>query len=251
MKALAEGHSPERAAMTAISGKTDAELDALPAEAFASLADMASLFPDSLVASKIGEVPQQWQVKPIGECADIVGGGTPSTAEDKFWNGDIAWVTPKDMSKLTLPVLLATERRITQEGLNTISSGLLPKGTLLMSSRAPIGYIAITEIPVAINQGFIAMKPTKGVPSVFLLNWAKVNLETIKAHANGSTFLEISKSSFRPLPVILPGKTVLSAYEKMVAPMYDRITLAEKESLTLAAIRDTLLPKLLSGAFPE
>ena len=86
-------------------------------------------------------------------------------------------------------MLLDTERRITDAGLAQISSGLLPVGTVLLSSRAPIGYLSVAEIPVAINQGFIAMKPKKPVPNLFLLLWARFAHEDILSRANGSTFL--------------------------------------------------------------
>lgn len=245
--AKAEGRDPERAAMAAISGKTDAELDSILPEVYTPLAQTAALFPDSFVESDIGPVPEDWQIKPIGECAEILGGSTPSTTDSSFWDGEIRWATPKDLSRLNSPILLNTERRITETGLSTISSGLLPQGTILMSSRAPIGYLAITTIPVAINQGFIALKPTRGIPEYFLFHWVQANLDKIKARANGSTFLEISKSSFRSIPALIPNPLILSAFKNIVAPMFKRMVLAEEESLVLATTRDSLLPKLLAG----
>ena len=124
---------------------------------------LADLFPDSFEDSELGEIPKGWEIKSIGDLADVVGGTTPSTKEPAFWEGGThAWATPKDLSGLSVPVLLDTERRITDAGLSQIGSGLLPKGTVLLSSRAPIGYLAVAEIPVAINQGFIAMTPKVG-----------------------------------------------------------------------------------------
>jgi type I restriction enzyme, S subunit len=144
-------------------------------------------------------------------------------------------------------VLLDTERRITDAGLARVSSGLLPPGTVLLSSRAPIGYLAISEVPVAVNQGFIAMKPCKSVPNLFLLRWAENAHDEIVSHANGSTFLEISKASFRPIRVVAPPETVLAAFDRMARPFYESIVSNEHESRTLAAMRDALLPKLISG----
>jgi restriction endonuclease S subunit len=171
---------------------------------------LAELFPGAIVSSQNTEIPESWQLKPIGELAVVSGGSTPSTKELSYWeNGTHYWATPKDLSTLTTPVLLETERKITDSGLAQISSGLLPKGTVLMSSRAPIGYLAVAEVPVAINQGFIAMKPSVGISNLFLLRWAEWAHELIVSQANGSTFLEISKSSFRPILVATPSDAVM------------------------------------------
>ena len=209
---------------------------------------LAALFPDSFVDSELGEIPRGWQTKSIGDLADVVGGTTPSTKEPSYWEGGThAWATPKDLSGLSVPVLLDTERRITDAGLSQIGSGLLPKGTVLLSSRAPIGYLAVAEIPVAINQGFIAMTPRPGTSNLFLLLWASVAYEEIISRANGSTFLEISKSNFRPIQVVTPLAGVMRKFEKQALPIYERIVESARESRTLAGLRDTLLPKLISG----
>ena len=209
---------------------------------------IANLFPDSFEDSELGEIPRGWKIKSIGDLADVVGGTTPSTKERSYWEGGMhAWATPEDLSALSVPALLDTERRITDAGLSQIGSGLLPKGTVLLSSRAPIGYLAVTEISVAINQGFIAMMPKAGTSNLFLLLWASVAHEEIVSRANGSTFLEISKANFRPIPVVTPSAYVMQAFEQMARPLYERIVARARESRTLAALRDTLLPRLLSG----
>ena len=210
--------------------------------------ETAGLFPSEFVESELGEIPRGWSVRPIGDLADVVGGSTPSTKDPAYWEGGAhAWATPKDLSGLATPVMLRTERRITAAGLGQIGSGLLPRGTVLLSSRAPIGYLAITDLPSAINQGFVAMQPRTGVPNLFLLRWAEWAHEAIVSRANGSTFLEISKSNFRPIPVVAPPGEVLAAYERESRAVHDRVVSNERESIVLAGIRDSLLPKLLSG----
>ncbi|MBX9857071.1 MAG: restriction endonuclease subunit S [Gemmatimonadaceae bacterium] len=135
---------------------------------------IADRFVGALFHSELGVVPSGWDVTTIGELADVVGGSTPSTKEAAFWDGGShAWATPKDLSGQSVPVLLDTERRVTDQGLSQIGSGLLPPGTVLLSSRAPIGYLAVAEVPVAINQGFIAMKPKEGISNLFLLFWSQ------------------------------------------------------------------------------
>jgi type I restriction enzyme, S subunit len=124
---------------------------------------------------------------------------------------------------------------------------LLPAGTVLMSSRAPIGYLAIAEIPVAINQGFIAMQPASGVSNLFLLRWAEWAHDLIVSRANGSTFMEISKSNFRPISVTTPPDGLMKAYDLIARPLYSRMVANELSSRTLAQLRDVLLPKLVSG----
>jgi len=209
---------------------------------------LADLFPARLVDSELGEIPEGWEVKPIGELAEVVGGSTPKTERAEYWEGGTHnWVTPKDLSTLSMPVLLDTERRITDAGLSQISSGLLPVGTVLLSSRAPIGYLAIAEVPVAVNQGFIAMKPRPGTSNLFLLRWASGAHDEIVSHANGSTFLEISKSSFRPIRAVEPAAPVMDAFDRLSRPMHRKVVEHERESQTLAALRDALLPKLISG----
>lgn len=206
------------------------------------------LFPDRLVQSELGEIPEGWEVKPIGDLAEVVGGSTPKTEQTEYWEGGTHhWVTPKDLSGLSMPVLLDTERKITDAGLAQISSGLLPKGTVLLSSRAPIGYLAVAEIPVAINQGFIAMKPRSGVSNLFLLRWARAAHDEIVSQANGSTFLEISKASFRPIPVVVPQGAVMDAFDRISRAWYLKVVEHERESRTLAALRDALLPELIRG----
>lgn len=209
---------------------------------------LADLFPDSFEDSELGEIPTGWRVAPIGELATIVGGTTPSTKQAVFWeDGGNYWATPKDLSALATPVLLETERRITDAGLAQIGSGLLPPGTVLLSSRAPIGYLAITEVPLAINQGFIAMRPAPGVSNLFLLHWAEWAQEEIVSRANGSTFLEISKASFRPVPVAAPTPQIFESFDQVARPVYSRIVANERETRTLASVRDALLPRLISG----
>jgi len=209
--------------------------------------EVDALFPGSLSDSGLGAIPDGWRIGSIAELADIGGGSTPSTKSPEFWDGDHAWATPKDLSKLSHPVLLQTERRITDAGLRSISSGLYPAGTVLMSSRAPIGYLAISEIPLAVNQGFIALRPKIENGSVFLLNWLQSHMDEVHRRANGSTFMEISKSSFRSIETFLPPEALIAAFGVLIDPLHERLVATTKESHELADIRDALLPKLISG----
>ena len=210
--------------------------------------DIAALFPDSFENSELGEIPTGWKFEPIGQAVKCVGGSTPSTENPAFWDGGKnPFVTPKDMSSLTSPVILDTSRHITDAGVDKISSGRLPIGTVILSSRAPIGYLAITEVPVSVNQGAIAMICKKDLPNHYVLYWTETNMETIKSNACGTTFAEISKRNFRPIPVVVPQKLVLDAFVQHVEPLHKQVVLNFQESNSLASLRDTLLPKLISG----
>lgn len=251
VQALSDGltlEQSELAAMQAISGKTLEELIALSQtqpDRYAELAETAKAFPCEFGGDG---VPMGWNISIIGQEVETVGGATPSTKEEKFWNnGEIAWTTPKDLSSATSPVLLKTERKITESGLKKISSGLLSIGTVLLSSRAPVGYLSLAQIPVAINQGYIAIKCNKSLNNYYMLQWCKENLEEIKGRASGTTFLEISKTTFRQIPIIVPDGNILSLFEKQCSSIYQSITVNTKENIYLEKTRDLLLPRLLNG----
>lgn len=248
IEAKQNGRDPERAAMCAISGKTDAELDLLSQNQREKLAATAALFPDELTESDLGLIPEGWEWSTIGKEVNVVGGGTPSTKNRDFWEeGSFNWTTPKDLSGNQDKILLKTERKITEAGLGKISSGLLPVDTVLLSSRAPVGYLALAKVPVAINQGYIAMKCEKRLSPVFVLQWANSVMDDIKQRASGTTFAEISKKNFRIIPVLIPTKEILKMHSKKMNCLYDKITVSITEMATLAGLRDTLLPRLLSG----
>lgn len=209
--------------------------------------DAVGLFPSHVEESALGPIPKGWTVSTIGSEVTVVGGSTPSTGEPRFWNGDICWITPRDLSRLRDPVVLDSERHITAEGLEQIGSGLLPKRTVLLSSRAPIGYLAISEVPVAVNQGFIAMKCDKALSPYFVLNWTRENLDEVLSRAGGTTFAEISKSSFRPIPLVLPSPSVIRSFDDIAEPLHEQLISNVRESRALASLRDVLLPALLSG----
>ncbi|ENZ7914496.1 restriction endonuclease subunit S [Klebsiella quasipneumoniae] len=239
------------AAMTAISGKDADSLAVFEREhpeKYAELKATAESFPSAMQDSELGEIPVSWTLSEIGKEINIVGGATPSTKIPEFWdNGNINWTTPKDLSDLKDKILLHTERKITKLGLGKISSGLLPINTVLMSSRAPVGYLAIAKIPVAINQGYIAMKCDKDLSPEFVLQWCTINMPEIVSRASGTTFAEISKKNFNPIPLVKPPVNIVKSYTKQISTIYTLIENNARENNSLSQLRDTLLPKLLSG----
>ncbi|GLS84687.1 restriction endonuclease subunit S [Paraferrimonas haliotis] len=208
----------------------------------------AALFPNKLTDSELGLIPEGWEVSEIGNELTVAGGGTPSKKNDDFWEGGIHhWTSPKDLSGVKDKVLLDTASKVTDLGLEKISSGLLPVDTVLLSSRAPVGYLALAKIPTAINQGYIAMKCEKALTSEFVLQWCTHRMDEIKSRASGSTFAEISKKNFKPIPVVVPNNDLVKEFTKIAKSLYDSITQNVKQTQELTKLRDTLLPKLLSG----
>jgi type I restriction enzyme S subunit len=211
-------------------------------------AEISDLFPDSFEDSELGEIPSGWRVAPVGDVVECVGGSTPSTNEIEYWDGgEYFWATPKDLSSLSEPFLLDTAKKITADGVQRISSGILPVGTILLSSRAPVGYVAAACVPVSINQGFIALKSNGLMSSAYLLNWCLSNVQQFKDRASGTTFAEISKAAFRPIPLLVPSEQVARLFSDKAQTLYERVVSTMRQSTLLAATRDALLPKLISG----
>lgn len=208
-----------------------------------------ALFPDEFVLTEeMGWIPKGWEISNVGSEVNTVGGATPSTANPEFWDkGEIFWTTPKDLSGKQSKILWDTSKKITALGLKKISSGVLPVDTVLMSSRAPIGYLALAKVPVAINQGYIAMKCEKTLTPEYMIQWTESVMDDIKQRAGGTTFAEISKKSFREIPICVPEKKPIEKYSATVKEFYSKISDLEILTTQLTNIRDTLLPKLLSG----
>ncbi|MDO8727989.1 MAG: restriction endonuclease subunit S [Candidatus Methanoperedens sp.] len=195
----------------------------------------------------VEEAEEGWGEGKLADVITVKGGTTPSTKEPRYWNGTIYWTSPRDLSNHAGIFLFDTNQKITEEGLAQIGSGLLPIGTVLLSSRAPIGYLAITDIPVAINQGYIGIVCDKHISNYFIYLWCKQNMETIKNAGNGSVFEEISKGVFKELDIIIPPKEQLNNFDIQVNSYFQKIRINQKQIRTLEKLRDTLLPKLMGG----
>ena len=234
---------PEQRAVAGVLSSLDEKIDLLHRQNSTLEALAETLFRQWFVE----EAKEEWENSSLADIISVKGGTTPSTTAAEFWDGSINWTTPKDLSNHTSVFLFDTERKITQKGLAKIGSGLLPIGTVLLSSRAPIGYLAITNIPLAINQGYIAILCDKKVSNYFMYLWCKTNLEEIKSNGNGSVFQEISKSVFKELKITVPPKDVLTSFDKVIHPSFEKIRNNQIQIRTLSNLRDTLLPKLMSG----
>ncbi|MCG7354111.1 restriction endonuclease subunit S [Roseomonas mucosa] len=208
---------------------------------------VAALFPNDF-----GEkgIPVGWNMKPISDIFDVSGGNTPKTDNPEFWDGQHQWATPKDLSGLPFPILLQTGRQLTDSGLKQTSSALLPPGSLLLSTRAPIGYMAFTSKPTAINQGFAGFV-RKNISPAYAWSWCQAHLDVIMSSAGGSTFPEISKAVLRQIPMLLPSPPVLDAFSEIADSVVQRIAALARESQTLISTRNIVLPKLICNDMPS
>ncbi|END1269928.1 restriction endonuclease subunit S [Escherichia coli] len=221
--------------------RNSADFKPLPAE-------IRSLFPSEFEETELGWVPKGWNISLAGEEFIIKGGSTPSTANKDFWiNGTIHWTSPKDLTGNQSKVLLDTAKKITPLGLTKISSGLLPVNTVLMSSRAPVGYLAISKVPMAINQGYIAIPSAKHLSPEYTIYWLDNIMDDIKGMAGGTTFAEISKSAFKTIKLLIPSSDIITEFSRITRNHFDMVVQNTKEIDSLTNLRDTLLPKLISG----
>jgi type I restriction enzyme S subunit len=199
------------------------------------------------VESELGAIPKGWEVITVGDVCQVVNGATPSTKIADYWDGDICWATPTDMTALTAPVIFATSKKITRHGLDNCSATLLPVGSVLVTSRATLGISAINYVPMATNQGFKSMICGPRATNHFMLLYTKCHVDEMVSRANGTTFLEINSTSFKTLDLILPPEKDMAAFDRIVKPYFDQIHANQRENAALAATRDYLLPKLLAG----
>lgn len=197
--------------------------------------------------SELGMIPEGWKVGRLDEIADVVGGSTPSKAKPEYYTQKgIAWLTPKDLSNHPAVYTSRGEIDITEEGYNSTSTKLMPKGTVLFTSRAPIGYISIAQNDICTNQGFKSLVPKKA-GTCFLYCFLKYVTPEIENKSTGSTFKEASGSLMKSLQVIIPEQKAFEEFEAIVSPLFARIESLERENSRLSLLRDTLLPRLMSG----
>lgn len=189
-----------------------------------------------------------WKIGTISDLGNVVGGGTPSKkVEEYYTDSGIAWITPKDLSNDKSKFIAHGETDITDLGLAKSSATLMPRGTVLFSSRAPIGYIAIADGQVSTNQGFKSIVPFDNVGTAYIYYFLKENLSAIENVASGSTFKEISGSTMKNFTAIIPDSDILSEFQSFCNPIFEQQRALECENRYLSALRDTLLPKLMNG----
>ena len=189
-----------------------------------------------------------WLTGTINDLGTVIGGSTPSKAKPEYYTDHgIAWITPKDLSVNKSKFITHGETDITELGLKNSSATIMPKGTVLFSSRAPIGYIAIAAGKITTNQGFKSIVPNPEIGAAYVYYFLKHNLPIIEGMASGSTFKEVSGSTMKSVPAVIPDAKTLAEFNAFCIPVFAQQQLLEEQNRSLIALRDSMLPELMAG----
>lgn len=197
------------------------------------------------------EVPSSWEWTVIKVLGDIVSGATPSTKVRDYWDGDIIWFAPSDLTGYRQKFIARGAKTLTEEGLANSSARIMPAGSVMFSSRAPVGYVAINSVPAATNQGFKSVVPYTGIFNEYLYHYLKASKQMAEQRATGTTFKELSGAAFGVLPAPLPPTNEQRRIVEKIEAMFDEIDKGV-ESLqtartTLSLYRQSLLKSAFEG----
>lgn len=210
-------------------------------------AHLYDLFPDRLVESELGEIPLGWTVSSLYEQVSLTGGGTPKRSEPSYWGGSIPWFSVKDAPYGSDVFVIDTDEYITEHGLQNSSTRILPEGTSIISARGTVGKLALVGVPMAMNQSCYGVTGKGKIGPVFNYLNLKKTVEKLKQNTHGAVFDTITQSTFETVKVSCPPDALLSEFEELATPAFHKIKASVKESITLRNLRDTLLPRLMSG----
>lgn len=200
------------------------------------------------VASRLGDIPQDWEVKTVADSFEISGGGTPPRREASYWDGGtIQWFAPSDLTAVNTMFMDDSPEHITELGLTESSARLFPAFSVMMTSRATIGAIAINTREACTNQGFITCLPNERIPLYCLFHWLKENVPTFQRMASGATFKEISRGVFKTIDFLRPSSVLVRRFESLIEPMAKQMLTLQRQIQNLRRTRDLLLPRLLNG----
>ncbi|OGH57631.1 MAG: hypothetical protein A3I06_04075 [Candidatus Lindowbacteria bacterium RIFCSPLOWO2_02_FULL_62_12] len=209
--------------------------------------ETAALFPESFQDSEIGEVPRGWREGVINESIEILSGGTPKTSVTEYWDGNIPWYSVEDAPNDHDVFVIDTKRHIAAAGVESSATQILPMGTTIITARGTVGKLALTAVPMAMNQSCYGVRGTHGYPDLFTYYSLRKVVGDLQQQTHGTVFSTITRQTFTTVKALVPPVTQAQAFDRSVEPLLNRISANLFESRTLAAIRDALLPKLLSG----
>ena len=204
-------------------------------------------FPEYEPATFQTDLPKGWTRKKLSDICDTIGGGTPSTTVPEYWDGDVTWIVPSDVTKNDCLVLLDSERRITEKGLRESSARMVPAETILMTSRASVGFFAVMDREVATNQGFINIIPYDERLRMYLLFNLMSRVAEIRANAKGTTYPEISKGRFRAMNIVIPGGVLAQEFSDVAWHIVRQVRCLKRANSQLRSARDAVLPRLMNG----
>ena len=206
----------------------------------------AALFPDSLEETELGVVPRGWLPQTFRETIDIIGGGTPKTSNPDFWNGTIPWFSVVDAPAASDVFVIDTEKHITETGLKGSSTKLLPAGTTIISARGTVGRLALTGCPMTMNQSCYGLRGKAGDDYFTFFSTTRL-VQQLQQKAHGSVFDTITQETFSGVHLSYPSAEVIAAFDSAIEPLMLRIRENLIQAQTLSTLRDTLLPRLISG----
>jgi len=209
--------------------------------------ETAALFPDSFEDSPFGKIPKGWKVGRLSEIIEIIGGGTPKTKTEEYWNGNIPWFSVVDAPADSGVFVIDTEKKITQAGLNNSSTRLLPLNTTIISARGTVGKCALVGTPMAFNQSCYGIRPIKGNGEFFTYFLMRQSVSELQQGGHGSVFNTITRDTFDSLKMCITHSKISMQFDHIIRYLMDQMKCNLFESASLASIRDILLPKLLSG----
>ncbi len=206
----------------------------------------AALFPDSFEETELGVVPKGWKVCSFTDAVHVIGGGTPKTSVAEYWGGTIPWFSVVDAPNGTDTYVIDTEKHITEAGLNNCSTKLLPAGTTIISARGTVGRLALVGREMAMNQSCYGLRGKAGDAYFTYFTTCRL-VEGLRQRSHGSVFDTITRDTLASVSVIYPSTPTITAFDNLVAPVMGRIRQNLEQAQTLATLRDTLLPRLISG----
>ncbi len=210
-------------------------------------AHLYDLFPDSFVDSELGQIPEGWEVRPFADTTEIIGGGTPKTSVAEYWNGDIPWFSVVDAPRSSDVWVLDTEKKVTLKGIEGSSARVVPVGTTIISARGTVGRLALVGVSMAMNQSCYGLCGRTGKRGYYNYFATRKLVERLQQHTHGSVFDTITRETLRTVSTVVPPSSLVERFEISVAPSLERIRVGLGESSVLVELRDTLLPKLISG----
>lgn len=226
------------------------------AESRKALGDQRKSLPDVLqqqfserfvLTDEMGWIPDGWDVASLEEIIDLIGGGTPKTSIEEYWNGNIPWFSVVDAPDPSNVFVQKTEKYITEDGLQNSSAKLLPIGTTIISARGTVGKCALVGQPMAMNQSCYGIQGKPGISDYFVYYTVLLRVSELQQRGHGSVFNTITRETFRSIKTPICAKRLTTEFHRQIEPYFSRILKNNFQIECLSKLRDTLLPKLLSG----
>jgi type I restriction enzyme S subunit len=210
-------------------------------------AETAARFPNAFQNSKLGAIPHGWEAAPLSDKIQLLSGGTPKTSETSYWGGDIPWYSVRDAPSESDVWVIRTDKHVTKLGISNSAAQVFPEKTTIISARGTVGKLALTAVPMAMNQSCYGIRGITGYGDYFTYYLIREATAQLQQRTHGTVFDTITTETFRTLDCVLPTPEITVAFDDLVEPLLGQIRANLHQTSILASLRDTLLPKLLSG----